>query len=574
MSRWHIFFNAVVFPRVFSGYNKQMTRRDSIVVIGAGVGGLVCATILAKAGFGVSLIEQNNKVGGLSQGWERKIRLANGERVRATFDLTHLMSQFLPGEHFYELYTSLGVDWETVGAFIPTSKIACLRAPSGEFFEILNGFEESRAQLKQLYPRESVNIDRYFQLLDNIDEQFQAPPHRRPGWQRTLETLLAPGCEKYLPLNAMLSLLTKPHFVKWHKHTQQQLVDAFFKDDQLKTHLSLIADYMGLPPSRASGLMMCLVVLSFWKHGGPSVPKRSSYQTLHNELARVLVEKHGGTVHLGTKAIDITVEKNRVKGVSIQAYRRGTELRFLVASTVVVAGDMKKILLPLADRLPKKYVQKLSRMKMATSFLTVHMVVERDKLPLNDSHGVYGTTMVVSSPSALEIEQSKEFPKKYNIIVSFPGLVRPQAPHVSTLDGQPLNKYLRMDLSMKCPSYEKLAILRQSDKPAYKALKEKTVMQMIDIVEAHFLPGLKDALQYKLSFTAATMERYCSVTQGAVYGFEQTPNQFPPYRMSPWTPIKGLYATGAGTLAGGIAGVIAAGERTANIVIRERGRGM
>ena len=540
-----------------------------LVVVGAGISGLVCANKLARAGFGVSLIEQNNKVGGLSQGWERKIRLQNGERVRATFDLTHVVAEFLPGERWFELFREFGVDWGRVGRFTASKKVACLMAPDGEFYEILNGFEESRQQFKALYPSEVPNIDRYFALLENIHVQFQGPRFRKKGWQRTLEAVLGPALEKYYIPSALLSLITKPQFVKWHKHTQSELIDAFFSNEQIKKHLSLVSDYMGLPPSRASGLMMCLVLLSFWKSKGPVFPADGSYQKMHDELARALVECNGGTVHLGTTATGISVSQNKVTGVELKQ-RQNDVPRFVIAETVVIASDMKKMLLPLAAHLPQKYLKKLTEMKMAISFLSVLMVVARDGLQLDGRYADYASNMIVSSTDALEVENSRGFPDVYHIIVSFPSLVRPGAGHVSTLSGQPLDQYLRIDLSMKCPSHEMWVNLLNRDKTAYKATKAEYVAQMIDIVERRMLPGLKSALQYEISFTSATMERYCSVSEGSVYGFEQTPEQFPPYRMSPWTPIKGLYATGAGTLAGGIAGVVAAGERTADIVIRER----
>lgn len=549
---------------------ESIVNQNSAVVIGAGVSGLVCAARMAKAGFDVTLMEQSNKVGGLSQGWERKIRLKNNETVRATFDLTHVVAEFLPGEHFHNLYSELGVDWANVGLFIPVEKVACLMTRDGAYYEILGGFNESLTQFKKLYPEESRNIDRYFRTLDDIDEQFSRAANRPSGWQRSLELFLEPLIEKNASLYGLMCLLTKPDLVKWRLHTHSELIDTFFGNPQLKTHLSMVADYMGLPASRASGLMMSLVLLSFWKHGGPVVPRQRSYQALHEELARVLVEKHGGKVRLQTSVTNLTIEGRRVTGVEFRRQRGGGDAELMNAQTVVIAADMKKVLLPLADKLPSNYVRKLRKMKMATSFMSVLAVVDRTKLKLEERHGHFASNMIVSSVDALETEQSAGFPEQYNIIVSFPSLVRPDAPHVTSLDGQPLEKYLRVDLTMKCPPHEAWASLRNNDKKAYKILKEKTAQQMLSIVAAHFLPGLEEAVEYTVAFTSTTMERYCGVTEGAVYGFEQTPQQFPPYRMRPWTPITGLYATGAGTLAGGIAGVITAAEKTADIIIRER----
>jgi len=544
-------------------------KKNKAIVIGAGISGLICANKLAKEGLEVTLLEQHNKVGGLAQAWERKPKLSNGEKVKATFELTHVISEFLPGEHFHELYKDLGVEWDRVGSFVKSPKIASFRCPDGEFHEILNGFEESRSQLKELYPHESRNIDKYFKLLDKIHDQFPAAKHRQNSWQKTLELVLEPRCEKYAPLKSLMCLFTKPEFVKWRKHTQKEMVDEFFKDEGLKTNLSIISDYMGLPPSKASGILMCLVNLAFWKSKGPVLPAEGSYQAMHDELSRVLVEKNGGEVRLSSKVTDIYVENGEVKGVEVEQ-TKGEKVKYdLMADKVVIAGDMKKTLHPIKKHLPKKYVKKLEDMIMATSFLSILAIAERDKLQLGDDYNQYVSNMIVSSRDAIEIEKGRGFPDEYHIIVAFPSLLRPDAKHVTDLDGNPLDKYIRLDISMKCPPHEKWDKLKREDKKAYKQEKERYVDQMIDIIEDRFLPGLKDAMRYKLAFTSKTMERYCSVTEGAIYSFEQTPEQFPPNRMSQWTPIKGLYATGAGTLAGGVAGVIAAGEKTADIIIRE-----
>ena len=42
-----------------------------VVVIGAGIAGLTAATLLAKAGFDVTILENNSVVGGMCSSWTR-----------------------------------------------------------------------------------------------------------------------------------------------------------------------------------------------------------------------------------------------------------------------------------------------------------------------------------------------------------------------------------------------------------------------------------------------------------------------------------------------------------------------
>ena len=54
---------------------------ERIVVIGAGIGGLASAALLAKDGYEVTLLEANDQVGGRAGSWEKDgFRFDHSER--------------------------------------------------------------------------------------------------------------------------------------------------------------------------------------------------------------------------------------------------------------------------------------------------------------------------------------------------------------------------------------------------------------------------------------------------------------------------------------------------------------
>jgi len=72
--------------------------------------------------------------------------------------------------------------------------------------------------------------------------------------------------------------------------------------------------------------------------------------------------------------------------------------------------------------------------------------------------------------------------------------------------------------------------------------------------------------------TPLTLERYTANFEGAAYGWEQSPNQVGPRRLSPRTPIENLYLAGHWTFpGGGIASVTVSGRIAAQEVLRARG---
>ena len=49
-----------------------MTQQKKVIIIGSGLGGLSCGTILAKNGYAVTVLEQGVQVGGCLQCFSRR----------------------------------------------------------------------------------------------------------------------------------------------------------------------------------------------------------------------------------------------------------------------------------------------------------------------------------------------------------------------------------------------------------------------------------------------------------------------------------------------------------------------
>jgi prolycopene isomerase len=71
--------------------------------------------------------------------------------------------------------------------------------------------------------------------------------------------------------------------------------------------------------------------------------------------------------------------------------------------------------------------------------------------------------------------------------------------------------------------------------------------------------------------TPKTIEKWTHNRWGAAYGWAQIPNQSGIRRLPRITPIQDLYLTGHWTSpGGGIAGVVASGELTAEAILKKR----
>jgi prolycopene isomerase len=93
--------------------------------------------------------------------------------------------------------------------------------------------------------------------------------------------------------------------------------------------------------------------------------------------------------------------------------------------------------------------------------------------------------------------------------------------------------------------------------------KARYAEQAIERVEA-VLPGYRDSITFCDSATPETFERYTLAHKGAIYGWDNAPNQVQPKRLPHETPIEGLYLAGHWTDPGtGSVRCLLSGLRTA-----------
>ena len=458
-----------------------------IVVIGSGIGGLCCASLLSKKGYKVLVLEHHYQVGGYYGSFSRKGFLFNTGAV----EITGLWDKG-PIHLFLQ---QLGLDKED---FFDRSSYKYIFEDIS--FEWSDSVEELIRQLVRLYPEEKKNIDAFFgnARLAHEERFHEAHLYGVP---------LPPSLRVKLfgKENLLNHLKQAPHSYDWMSKTVQQKLDEYFQQEEIKIILdSLLSHFSGMPGIPAD---VVLRNYAFYRYG--SFFPKGGAQKLSNAI-KDYIEQHGGKVLLKCKAEKILMEKGKVTAV-----RSGN--RVFKCSAVVSNSNAKTTFLDLVQRddLDEKFVEYIKGIKMTESGFMVCLGLDMD---LSD----YPTLI-----SGVDFNSGEGIHVVFNSNAD-----ASYAPNGQT----------SVTLFDILPSYD----FPERGTNAYKSKKAACAERLIQKAEK-LIPGLSEHIVVKDAATPKTFERYTLMPEGA---FEAEDGSIDAKRPCFKTPVQGLYLAGASTYPG------------------------
>lgn len=454
-----------------------------VVVVGAGLGGLSVAALLAHSGERVAVLEQGEGVGGLAHAF-----------VRGGYTFDPAVHGIQSGEIVWNLLEYLGVDDlcpyvlspHFYGAAFPDGVTVC--APAG-----WDAFVETNADL--LGGAEGAQVRRFFQVLrDVLDEmawlQMRADP-------RALATMMA----------------ERPTFARYRSSPVSDALDDYVPSPLARAVCTAAWPFLGTPPSRLSLLNFAQMLNTYLE--GVRYPL-GSFQKLADAFAAA-VTRYGGEIHVGTPVERILVAGDRVTGVRTAdgVTRRARVVVSNADATTTLTGMLGE------EHLPEPYLRRLRRMTPSLSAFTVFAATDLDLGSLGLAHETFlhphwdheenWRDVLAGRPASAWMS---------NTTLCDPGLA-PAGEHTAILT----------------------ALAPWDPGQPWHEIKESfadTMIRQFDRV----VPGLSDHLTYREIGTPLTMHRFTRGTRAAMYGWENTANQFANKRLPHSTPVQGLYLSG------------------------------
>jgi C-3',4' desaturase CrtD len=444
-----------------------------IIVIGAGIGGLTAAALLAKAGFRVTVLEAQTYPGGCASTYYHKgFRFDSGATV---------MGGFQPGGPHAIVSEMLAIDWPVHPhdpawiTHLPDRSTA-LTADKTDVLAKFPGTEKFWQQQRQL-------AEIAWQLAA---QRLPWPPRSRAELRHLLKIgcLSLPHSLKTVPL----AFTTVRQWLRWNGlHTNRAFVR--FLDAQLLISAQATSEH--------ANALYAATALDLTRQGVYHVEGGSG------SIAQALVsriESLGGQVLYRQRVTRIEVNRGRAVGVYVRAGRQGSKDRFYPCKFVIANTTPWDVCQLLGENSPASLRREVSRRQRGWGAFVLHMGVHSKVVPpgFADHHQVI-----------TEMEGSLGETRSIFISISL-GWDTTRAP-----EGQ---RAVTVTTHTRVQQWWDLL---NRDEIAYHALKAEYTDCITSSID-RLLPGFRENLSLVLPGTPVTYNFYTARHRGMVGGFPQT----------------------------------------------------
>lgn len=493
-----------------------------VVVVGAGLGGLTAASLLAKRGLSVLIIEQQDKPGGSCTSFRRD---------GVTFDVgTAMLYGF--GETGFKPFRFLMNELEEPVEVVRHKTLARMTF-EGSPITFWTDVEQFLQELDRLFPGEREGLRAFYrdlyQLYENIVIQN--------------EVVVPPS--EYSPRQGLRSLKSGPlkaiRMLRLLSTSTRALLDRYFHSPEIINFFDkLCSAYCYCTAEETPAVLAATMFLD--NHIGGVYYPAGGAQMLPNKIEKAF-ERYGGQALYHTLVEEILIRDGRACGVRLQ---NGTEI---AADRVVVNATVWNIYGKLVDprHIRPERLAWAQGLEPTFPSMTLYLVVDRSALPADvlpwevfiENRAVIDSQDLTLYINAL-VDETLCPPDKLVITVIAPNLEKWPAP------GSPEDR-----------------------STVYRAQKEAQARLMLDQIEQHF-PGFCDKIETLIVGTPTTIERYLLKNWGAVGGPKNKIGQEMLKRLHARSEWKNLYICGDSTvMATGAPATVVSGVGAANVVLRD-----
>ncbi len=493
-----------------------MKANYDFVIVGSGLGGLVCAIILAKEGYSVCVLEKNNQFGG---------NLQTFSRDKTIFDTgVHYIGGLDEGQNLYQFFNYLGILEDIELKKLDENGFDIITFGDDEIeYPHAQGYENFKNQLLQIFPQEEEALQKYVDEIKKMCAHF-------PMYE------LKKG-KPYMQDEAVFQIKAK------------ELIDGITKNKKLRAVLGgsnmLYAGQPDKTPFYVHALSVNSYIQSAYRcvNGGSQITKA---------LLKVLRE-NGGEAHKKQEVVALNYEGDTIFSATT---KDGTEIK----GTTFISNIEPKLTLQLVglEHFRKSYARRIMDIKSTVAAFSLYIVLKPNCFEYKN-HNYYHFKNSSTIWDAHNYTQ-ESWPEAYMISLSVNKNTQKYADNLTIMT------YMNWEEMQPWKETHNTAANKNDRGQTYGEFKaEKSEVLLIEI-EKKF-PNIRDCVKAVYASTPLSYRDYIGSNNGSMYGYEKDADNPMKSFLSTRTKIENLYFTGQSLNMHGILGVTISGVVTCSQIL-------
>ncbi len=523
--------------RLFQSYKQRPDIQDhyDVICIGSGLGSLTTASLLARKGMRVLVLEKHTTPGGFTHVFTRNdYEWDVGLHYVGDMDRKGSLLRVV-----FEHITDGHLKWADMGEVYDRVVI------KDKVYEYLKGLQAWKQRMKEYFPTEADTraIDKYVELLFQVNKSSKG----------FYTSKVMPNIVRFFAGSFM-----EKDYAQLAKRTTKEVLDSISDNDELKAVLSAQFGDYGMPPAKSSFVIHAAVALHYMNGGFYPV---GGSEEIFNTIAPSILQA-GGNIIIGAAVKEVLIENGEAKGVVMQDGR-------IIKSDKVVSGAGVHLtfgkLIPDSAKPQIKFLEEAVQMEASPAHLSLYIGLKHTAEELNlpkANYWIYPNGN--DHDKALDdymADYTKEFPVVY---ISFPAAKNPK--FEEKYPGRSTIEIITVAKMEWFKEWENTRWKKRGE--GYDQLKEYFAQRLLEHLYK-YEPQLRGKIDmYELS-TPVTTKHFCNYLQGEIYGLDHPPARFKKDFLRPQTTIKNLFLTGQDIVTVGIGGALMSGVLTAAAITKK-----